>query len=143
MNILLEKSACYGINERFFDEDYTLGILEAAGVTVKFNQDFTAYLTIDGKPYIAIKKGLKGLKKLFAILHEFGHHLLDCGNEPNQIHFFGGGDEKAEFQADCFATIAMLPAKGLNDHQFLEDHPVKFARQIYENRQKLDFLYGV
>ncbi len=49
----------------------------------------------------------------------------------------------AEFEADALATIALVPKLALDSYDFLEEHPNRYARQLFKNRQKLEFLYGV
>jgi hypothetical protein len=45
-------------------------------------------------------------------------------------------------EADAIATIALVPKHGLSSYDFLEEHPNKFARKVFEDRKKVEFLYG-
>lgn len=144
MKDFIESLAEYGVNINYFDtEEAAFQLCDALKITVDENQEFTAHLLIDGERYIALKKGLRGINKVFAILHEIAHVWLDGGNEIDSIYFLGGGDAKLELQADILATVLMIPKKGLKTHDFLEWHPNKQARQFYEDRKKIEFLYEI
>jgi Zn-dependent peptidase ImmA (M78 family) len=64
------------------------------------------YVVIDGRPTIFLKAGLTGLKRLWALAHELGHHLL---HSPATCFFSGDTAGKAEHEANCFAAYALMP----------------------------------
>jgi Zn-dependent peptidase ImmA (M78 family) len=100
-------------------------------------------MSVNGKHFIVLKKKLKGLRKAFAMFHELAHHFLHGAKESANAFYFGMIESKQEIEADAMATIALVPKFMLNSYDFLEEHPNRFARQLFRNRQKLEFLYGI
>lgn len=144
MNLSLRKLIKYGFNRQSLTEADFYSICEKEGIEIiERYQTNSFYWRMEGVPFITIGTRTRGLKRLFKMFHELSHHFLHSGQEPNEVFFFGLGDHKQEFEADAFATIALIPKHKMGDYQFLDDHPNKFAKQVFENRQKLDFLYGV
>ena len=144
MNLSLHKLKKYGFNSRALTEKDFYQICERENITVLEEDVFTSfYMTVHGKHFIVLKKRLRGLKKLFVMFHEISHHFLHGGKDAANAFYFGLLQSKQEIEADAMATIALVPRYMLNSYEFLEDHPVKFARELFRNRQKLEFLYGI
>lgn len=144
MNLALEKLKKYGFNERFLTESDLLDICEQENITVlSCDVPTSFYLDVEGEYFIVLQKTLKGLPRDFALAHEISHHLLHCGATTDRAFFLNLLDSKNEVEADALATIALCPRRALYSFDFLEEHPNAFARRVFKNRQKLDFLYGV
>lgn len=144
MRKFIEKYAYLGVNKKFLAEEDFLKICDAEKIEIiETAGRFSWYMTVEGEPFIVLPKRKRGIKRLFAAFHELGHHFRHYGKMPNQVFFQGLNDSKDEFEADGFATVCLVPKFALSSYDFLEDHPNKFARRIYEDRKKLKFLYGV
>lgn len=144
MKFSLTKLEKYGFNKRALTETDFYAICETEGVTV-FEMDVPAsfYFSILGEHFIVIKKRLRGLRKVFVMFHELSHYFLHGGKVAEKAFFFGLLESKAEIEAEAMATVALVPRYMLNSYDFLEDHPNRYARQLFKNRQKLEFLYDV
>ena len=144
MLLTLKKVSKYGFNRRVLSEDDLLRICEAEKITVLYLDVPTSfYFSFKNKYFIVLKKSLKGLRRTFALAHEMAHHFLHGGKDTANAFFFGLLESKNEFEADAMATIALVPRYMLNSYDFLEEHPNRYARQLFKNRQKLEFLYGI
>lgn len=144
MHYSLEKLKRFGFNEKFLTDKDFYDICEQENITV-LEMDVTNsfYMSVKRKSFIILKKKLKGLQKSFAMFHELSHHFLHGTNEGTSAFYFGLLNTKDEFEADALATIALVPRFALSSYDFLEEHPNRYARQLFRNRQKLEFLYGV
>lgn len=144
MKLSLEKLLRYGFNKRFLTEKDFYAICEQENITVLEMEVSTSfYMCVSGESFIVIKKKLKGLRRVFSMFHELAHHFLHGANRATNAFYFGLLESKVEFEADALATIALVPKFALYSYDFLEDHPNKFAHKVFEDRKKLDFLYGV
>lgn len=144
MKNALKKLAKYGFNRRELPEEDLLKICESEEITVLFLDVPTSfYFSVEGKCFIVLKKSLRGLRRAFALAHELAHHFLHGGQDSANAFFEGLLESKNEFEADALALIALIPLHSLNDFDFLENHPNRYARKLYRERQKVHFLYGV
>lgn len=145
MKILLNILKRYGFNIRALTEEDFYAICESEGIHVIETDVVTSfYMPVLGEPTIVLKKGLKGLKRLFVMFHELAHHFAHGGKDANNAFFFDMTISKKEFEADAIATIAILPLSSLENYDFLDEHPrSRFAKQLYKDRQKLWFLHGI
>lgn len=144
MRSFIEKYAHLGVNREFLTESDFLHICESEGIEIiETAGRFSWYMTVENQPFIVLPRRLRGLRRLFAAFHELAHHFRHYGHAPNQVFFHGLTSDKEEFEADGFATVCLVPKAALESYDFLEDHPNRFARQLFKNRQKLEFLYGV
>lgn len=144
MKLSLQKLTEYGFNRHAMTEANFYRICEQEGIEViECFQSNTFYMVIEGKPFIVIGTRKRGLKKLYAMFHELAHHFLHAGRLLNEAFFYGQIENKQEFEADAFATIALIPINKVDDYDFLEEHPNKFARRIFNDRKKIKFLYGI
>lgn len=143
MKLLLLRIAIYGFNQRFLTEEDFYKICEAEGIEIIWSdKKFSWYMTVESVPFIVLPRRARGLKLLFKMFHELAHHFRHYGELPTQVYFHELLDNKDEMEADAIATIALVPKHGLDSYDFLEEHPNKFARRIYEDRKKVEFLYG-
>lgn len=129
-------------NTRSLTEDDFYTVCESENITViEHDKPFSWWMTVEGKPFIVLNKRLRGLKRLYVMWHELGHHFLHFGSEANQVYFSELIKSKTELEADALAIIAICPKQIGND--FLEENPTKFARKLLKEREKLLFLYGI
>ena len=144
MKLSLEVLTKHGFNRRILTEKDFYEICESEKITVLEMDVFTSfYMSAAGRHFIVLKKRLKGLRKTFAMFHELAHHFLHGGRESPNAFYFGLIESKQEIEADAMATIALVPKFMLDSYDFLEEHPNRYARQLFKNRQKLEFLYGI
>ncbi|MCD9188293.1 MAG: ImmA/IrrE family metallo-endopeptidase [Pyrinomonadaceae bacterium] len=142
--VLTQKLKDYGFNERAMSEADFYTICESENIKViETDAPTSFYFSVEGNHFIIIKKSLKGLRKTFSMFHELAHYFLHGGDHLSRAYFYGMLKSKNEFEADALAVIALLPRKSLKSFDFLEEHPNRFARKLYQDRQKLEFLYGV
>lgn len=135
-----------GFNVRQLNESDAEIICEKENITLlELDVPASFYFYCYQKHFIIIKKGLLGLKKTFTIFHELGHFYCHAGSPASSRAFFYGLiKSKNEFEADAFATIAICPRTALDNYDFLESHPrSRFARNLFKERQRLEFLYQV
>ncbi len=144
MKFSLEKLSVYGFNKRFLTEHDFYRICESENITVlEMDVSTSFYMSVSGEAFIILKKKLKGLRRAFAMFHELSHHFLHGAKNATNAFYLGLLQNKAEFEADTLATIALVPRFALAPYDFLEEHPNRYARKLFRNRQKLEFLYGV
>ncbi|HRH44693.1 MAG TPA: ImmA/IrrE family metallo-endopeptidase [Pyrinomonadaceae bacterium] len=144
MNISLKKLIKYEFNRRSLTEQDFYHICEQEGITIiERYQSNCFYFTVEGVPFITIGTRKRGLKRLFAMFHELSHYFLHSGKDPQEVFFFGLTETKQEMEADVFATIALIPFNKIDDYDFLDEHPNKFARRVFNDRKKIEFLYKV
>ncbi len=144
MNLSLEKLEKYGFNHRILTEDDFYRICESEAIKVlELDAPTSFYFCASGQFFIVLQKKLKGLRKTFAMFHELSHHFLHGGRTIESAFFFGMLESKNEFEADALALIALLPIFQLKNFDFLDEHPNRFARKLYKDRQQLNFLYGI
>lgn len=134
-----------GLNERRLTDSDLDAICERDRITVLAEDVATAfYLSVMDRHLIVIPKRLRGLKREFAIWHEIGHHLLHGGRDAGtQAFWYGLLETRNEAEANAFATIALIPRPALDSYDWLEENPSRFAQQLWRDRQRLLFLYGV
>lgn len=144
MNLSLTKFNKYGFNEKPQTEADFYRICEIEKIII-LEKDVTTsfYMNVSGKSFIVLKKRLKGLRRLFAMFHELAHHFLHGSRHAASAFYFGLLESKAEFEADALATIALVPRPMLRTFDFLDEHPNRYAKKLFRDRQKLYFLYGV
>jgi hypothetical protein len=66
------------------------------------------YTVVEGIPVIFIDKTLRGLKRLWVMFHELGHHLL---HTPETCFFSDSTVNKAQSEANAFAACALIPRR--------------------------------
>lgn len=69
------------------------------------------YACVDGIPCIALNRRLKEPRLSVVAFHELGHHYL---HEPAFYRYGDPASRKAEWQAQQFAVIALIPWKSAN-----------------------------
>jgi Zn-dependent peptidase ImmA (M78 family) len=95
------------------------------------------YMCGDGQPSVALKKSLPDQPKLFALMHEYKHHLADRESLGNGVIHCGdyNVNEEIEIGAEVFAAEFIYPedeclgdlqASGVADWQ--PEHVVRFKQ---------------
>ncbi len=134
MRYLIKKASKYEINKKAKNEEDFYFICDSEGIEIIWsNGKFSWYMTVDDVPFIVLSRKKRGLKLLFDMYHELGHHFGHYGDVPNQVFFSGLKNDKAEIEADAFATVCLIPEDKIDNFDFLEDHPVKFARRGFHS----------
>jgi Zn-dependent peptidase ImmA (M78 family) len=143
MNLSLERLKKYGFNRRELTERDFYAICEAEGIQVtEMDVPVSFYFCLLGERHIILNKKLKGIKKTFTMFHELAHHFLHGTDLPETAMFFGLNKSKSELEADAIALLAIIPKK-IGDFSFLDDHPNRYAKKLFKDRQRLNFLYGI
>ena len=144
MILSLEKLAPFGFNQKILTENDFYSICDSERITVlEMKVSASFYMSVRDKSFIVISNKLKGLKKMFVMFHELAHHFLHGQRDGTSAFYFNLLDNKNEFEADAIALIALLPLGELRRLDFLEEHPNRYARKLYKDRQRLNFLYGI
>lgn len=98
-----------------FGTDNPFDILEALGVTVKYNYEFTKlkafYYIMFGKPYVVINGNLDTYQMRTVAAHELGHHVLHSDLAVNSpLKELGFYDIKSgpEYEANIFAANLLV-----------------------------------
>jgi Zn-dependent peptidase ImmA (M78 family) len=106
------------------------------------------YLKMLGRAEIHVNSELRGLRWMYVVLHELGHHLMHAVRLENAAFFFlneGQQDSKQHHEAEAFALLALLPEPFLRRLlagdllNELEDYP----KEIVLKRLRLLELYGI
>ena len=143
MNFSLEKLKKYDFNRRILTETDFYRICAGEKIKVlELDVSASFYMSVSNESFIVLSKKLKGLKRTFVMFHELSHHFLHGGTDAASAFYFGLLESKNEFEADALALIALIPIEALESFDFLDDHPNRYARKLYKDRQRLNFLYG-
>jgi hypothetical protein len=124
-------------NERVVDLDRILSIIEQLKTEyheMKMKRD-GYHVWDEGQDYIFIKKTLTGLKKHEATAHEGIHAMISVPIEA--LH------SKQQCEANVLSVIALIPLPFLKDRWWLEENPSEYAFQLWKERQRILFFYGV
>lgn len=98
-----------------------------------------AYIENKGRRYIFINHRLRGFRRIFTAYHELGHALLHvpcCGGERPY-------ERRYEREADEFAMLSIMPKAKLADFLHLQHSPSAHDREIFRNRLRLYYDYGL
>lgn len=144
MKNYIKKHSHLGVGKIAFGEAEIFSLIDREKIEIiETSGKNSFYFTVEDVPFIAVPKKLKGIELYFHLLHELGHHFNDHGKTPNQAFFHGLSDSPEETKADVFALVALIPKRLIGSYEFLDNHPNKFARKIYNDRIRISFLYGV
>ncbi len=143
MKLLLNALKQHGIGVRAQTEDDFWRICESEQIKVEWTaENCSFYLAIPELSIriICLPKRRKGLRLLFAMFHELGHHFAHTGKEPIAA-FEGNCDSKDEFEADAVAMISIIPRNQIEELAAMDG--TRFGDRIWRERCQLWFLYGV
>lgn len=149
MIFLSSRFRRYGWNERVFTEEDILRICRQEKIELVEHpiSGFAGfYMTCRGRRFITVDSRLRGVRRLYVLLHELAHHFLHSPPGASGAHFFRlRPDTKQEFEAEVFATVALLPEPLLR--RILAEggdfDGEGFTRDIVEFRLKVLDRYGV
>lgn len=144
-----DKFRPLGWNSRAFTEEDILRIcrrerIELIEQPISGSPGF--YMTCRGRRFITVDSRLRGVRRLYVLLHELAHHFLHAMPGACSAHFFRlRPDSKQEFEAEAFAAVALLPEPLLR--RILAEggdfEAEGFTRDIVEFRLKVLDRYGV
>lgn len=138
------KSLARGWNRRAFTEKDFFRICKKLKVFV-YEEDSEDmewegfYFVDEGVPTIVINGKLKGLKRLWAMFHELGHHLL---HTPETCFFSENTYDKAQSEANIFAAIALIPEKTVRQMPLWELYDLdEFSAKLFQIRLEVFDTY--
>lgn len=144
MNLILQAIEHYGFNARRLTETDFFAICETERIAVLEREVPAAFtMSLLGTRTIVLRRRAKGLHRTFEMFHELAHALAHGGKSATNAFFFGLNESRAETEADAVATIALIPFADLAGYQFLDENPTRFGRQLWRDRQRIAFLYGL
>lgn len=146
MKHLLTRLEKYGIGTRAQTENDFFAICEAEKISIEWSKERVSfYLAVPEFDIriICLPKMRHGLKLLFAMYHELGHHFTHAGKEP--IAAFHGLEtdphDRCETEADAIALVALMPKSQLQTHAFFDGS--RYGGKLYNDRTRLFFLYDI
>jgi Zn-dependent peptidase ImmA (M78 family) len=103
------------------------------------------YMVCKRRPMIAVDSRLHGVRRLYILWHELAHYFLHVPPHATGAHWFRLQlDTRAEFEAEVFSVIAMIPETLLRSMLSGEiEDEYGFTREILEFRLKVLDLYGI
>lgn len=149
MFFLVEVFERFGWNKRAFTEDDVLRICRRLKVqVVEYPLTGTpgSYMRVGGRAFITVDSRLRGVRRLYVMLHELAHHLLHVPPDATVAYFFRlRPHTKQEFEAEVFAAVALLPEPLLRRiiSEGGDFEGEGFTRDIIEFRLKVLDRYGV
>lgn len=149
MHSLLTKFEKLGWNRRAFTEADVYRICRREKVKIieyPISGTLGFYMRCAGRCIITVDSRLRGVRRVYVLLHELAHYFLHVPAEATAAHFFRlRPDTKQEFEAEAFAVVAVLPETLLRSTlaeggDFEEEG---FTRDIIEFRLKVLEMYGI
>lgn len=139
----------FGWNERAFTEQDALRILRREKIKLveyPLSGTLGSYMRVGGRTFITVDSRLKGVQRLYVLLHELAHHFLHVPPDVTVAYFFRlRPHTKQEFEAEVFAAVAILPEPTLR--RILAEggdfEAEGFTRDIVEFRLKVLDTYGI
>lgn len=103
------------------------------------------YMVRYGRRQIYLDSRPTGVRRLEAALHELGHHYLHAPLPTSSVRFFRlRPGTKEEYEADVFASVALMPAALFRKMAPAEvEEGYGYPRETVEFRLKVLELYGV
>ena len=97
-------------------------LLEALGVPIKYNYDFTKlkafYYVLFGQPYVVINGNLDSYQMRTVAAHELGHHILHAElahESPLKEMGFYNIKSGPEYEANVFAANLLIDSEELDN----------------------------
>jgi Zn-dependent peptidase ImmA (M78 family) len=149
MIFLSSRFRAYGWNKRAFTEEDVLRICRRERIELvdyPTSGSLGFYMTCRGRHFITVDSRLRGVRRLYVLLHELAHHFLHAPPGAYAAHFFRlRPDSKQEYEAEVFAAVALLPEPLLR-RIIAEGGDFEgegFTRDVVEFRLKVLDRYGV
>lgn len=149
MKTLLAKFAGLGWNRRALTETDALRICRREKIKIveyPLSGTLGSYFRCAGRDYITVDSRLRGVRRLYVLLHELGHYFLHVPPDTAAAYFFRlKPDTKQEFEAETFAVVALLPEPMLRRllASSEEEWEAGFTGEMIEFRLKVLDRYGV
>lgn len=140
---ILSRLADYGIGKVAATEELFFHICEIEDIEIVWSDKRFSFYFSDPKLgiyCIVLPKRRKGLRLLFEMFHELGHHCLSGIQEPTAA-FCWQGYHKDELDADSIALVALIPKSQLKEMAWLDGS--RYGAHLYNERLRLFFLYGI
>jgi Zn-dependent peptidase ImmA (M78 family) len=143
MKLLLDKLRPFGFNSRSIRGKEILRLCEHERIQVVEDRIATSYfVTSHGRSRIVIPDHFQGLRRDFALAHEF-IHFAHVGGEVHRRLFLGTEDTKEEHEANAIAAIALIPYCQIENPQIRDEYPLSLAAEIELIRRKIVRDLGV
>lgn len=147
MNLLLAKFKPLGWNRRALTEADFHRICRRERISVAEMPLPVPgyYMVCRGKSFIVIDARQRGVHWLYTAFHELAHHFLHVP-DPNAtaIYFRRAPQSKAEFEAEAFAVVALIPEPLLRELLTLPVEEMNgFTRDMLEFRLQVLDIYGI
>jgi Zn-dependent peptidase ImmA (M78 family) len=149
MRFFFEKISglAIGWNERPLSESDFYALCRRFGITVDEMPLSVGgfYYCVMGRHFIALNSGSPPAKKLFVMFHELAHYLMHAPNLNETASYHGVGRQtRKEYEADVFATIALLPQTLIDSKTAAElvDHE-GFDPEFVKERLRIMKRYGL
>jgi Zn-dependent peptidase ImmA (M78 family) len=110
-----EKRALHSVDTRAFGLREARQIYKIEGIQIDYwplpYKIKALYMCADGQASVALKKSLPDQPKLFALMHEFKHHLVDRESLGNGVIHCGDYNvsEEIEIGAEVFSAEFIYP----------------------------------
>jgi Zn-dependent peptidase ImmA (M78 family) len=149
MIFLLSKFEHLGWNRRAFTEEDISRICRREKIELveyPLSGSPGSYMRVGGRSVIAVDSRLRGVRRLYVLLHELGHHLLHVPPDATVAYFFQlKPDSKQEHEAEVFAAVALLPEPLLRRllAEGSDFDEAGFTKDVVEFRLKVLDLYGI
>lgn len=138
MRHLLHGLERHGIGRRAITEADFYSICEKERIAVIWSDlPFSFYFAARDVRCITLPKKLSGLRLLFHALHELGHAFTHSGLKP-AVYWHGICHDRNESEANAVALIALYPSPFTRP-----TIDSRFAAQLWQDRERLYFLYGI
>lgn len=133
-----------GFNRRpLGEEDFYLICSKEKVAVLEQDVPTSFYLRCEGEDVIVLRRGEKGLRRLFSAYHELGHYFMHGGEYDSLALFRGPRSSKSEIEADAFAAIALCPRICLDNFDWLESNGERFAPRVWLIRNMIWERYGI
>jgi Zn-dependent peptidase ImmA (M78 family) len=149
MFFLADLFGRFGWNVRAFTEEDVLRICRRLKVKVieyPLSGTLGSYMRVGGRAFITVDSRLRGVQRLYVLLHELAHHLLHVPEDVTVAYFFRlRPHTKQEYEAEVFAAVALLPEPVLRRiiYEGGDFEGEGFTQDIIEFRLKVLDRYGV
>ena len=141
----LAKLSRVGFNRHSLTMDDFYKLCAHEDITVLFEDiDSSFYMKVDEFKFIVLSKKLSAFETIYTAFHELCHAMLGQ-HQPVRACFFGLDDSEEEQLANDFATIAIMPQRGVcNTAAFIETNGVsELAMRMYARRVWIYEHWGI
>lgn len=138
MKSLINGLKRHGLGSRTLTEtDFHAICAQERVATVWSDLNFSFYFSAHAVRCITLPKRLYGIKLLFHMFHELGHHWTHSGLDP-AVHWHDLAHNKNEAEANAIATLAVYPT--VHQTPLIDS---RYAAHLWQDRLRLHFLYDL